>query len=480
MNIIDRFTRMVAGGLSGRVDGDVYGRKTAFISYYSPAYEVRSIGGLSIAELWATQPHLRTVVDFIAKNVASIGMHVFQREQDGSRTRLRDSPLAMLLDDPNDEQTGPEFLFALALEIALYNEAFVLVAPDGEDRIRARVIPTPWVSVERSGQKVTGFIVNGVRQNMANILHFPAWSPGGVEFSTSPVETLRTILDAENASHSRRRDILVKGPRVGGMIERPKDAPAWTDAARRRFDEMWDAFQPGGARAGDAVLLEDGMKYSAPEWDADAAGYKDGATLSLSTVAQVYHIHPSILGVPGAVGYSGVREIRRALIGDSLSWVLKRIESRFTQKLMPMLREEPGRYAEFNVEAKLRGSFEEQAIILRQSVGTPYMTVNEARRLQNMPDIEDGDELIRPLNVDGTSNRSPEDDAEKRAGEMKADVVAAFKQRRDAVIASKRGAGDTTVDWTRWVNELQADAVKAGFEFTFDELIDANRDLMEG
>lgn len=482
-NVFERFWQMVASGTSGKMQGQAYGREIEFVSYMSPAGDVESVGDWPVERLWRTQPHLRTTVDFIAQNVASLGMHVYTVTGDGSRERVKDGPLAELLRRPNSEQTGDEFLYSLAHELALYDDAFVFLAVDRDGRMNARVIPTPWVTLELAQNQlnVTGYVVNGVKVGLQQILRFPGWTPGDPTASTSPVEALRTILDSEQAAHSRRRSILTKGPRVGGIIKRPKDAPRWTDPARRTFDEMWQAFQPGGERAGDAALLEDGMDYIAPEFSADATGYADGSTLSLSTVAQVFHIHPSILGVPGAVGYSGVREIRRALIGDSLAWMLRRIESRFTHVLMPLLGEPEGRYAEFNTEAKLRGSFEEQAVILRQAVGGPYLTRNEARALFNRAAIDGGDELIVPLNVttDGESHRDPDDDAEQRDG-MKAQLIADFTARRDRVLASKRGAGIADVDLGRWMRELAQDAEKAGVDLTAEEILDVNADLVGG
>jgi HK97 family phage portal protein len=482
-NVFERFWQMVASGTPGKMRGEAYGRDIEFVSYMSPAGDVDSVGDWPIERLWKTQPHLRTTVDFIAQNVASLGMHVYTVSEDGSRERVKQGPLADLLRRPNPEQTGDEFLYSLAHELALYDDAFVFLAVDRDGRMNARVVPTPWVTLElgQSKMNVTAYVINGVRVGLQQVLRFPGWTPGDPTASTSPVEALRTILDSEQAAHSRRRSILTKGPRVGGIIERPKDAPRWTNGARRTFDEMWEAFQPGGERAGDAAILEDGMKYVAPEFSADATGYRDGSTLSLSTVAQVFHIHPSILGVPGAVGYQGVREIRRALIGDSLAWMLRRIESRFTHVLMPLLNEPGDRYAEFNTEAKLRGSFEEQAVILRQSVGAPYMTVNEARALFNRAAIDGGDELIRPLNVtvEGESHRDADDDAEQRDG-MKSAVIAQFVERRDQVLASKRGAGIAEVDIGRWMRELAEDAAKAGVDITAEEILDVNADLVGG
>lgn len=420
MGIIERFGAMLARGESGRIDGQVHGRDTTFITYLRPAGDVEDVSGFTVERLWATQPHLRTVVDFIASTVAGLGMHVFDRDQgEDDRTRVRSGPLAGLLRSPNSEQTGDELIYSIAHEISIYDDCYLFVAQGRDGEWNARVVPTPWVTLELADKaRVTGYIVNGTRVPLQSIVRFPGWTPGDPTASTSKVQTLRTILASEHASHAKRRNILTKGPRVGGVIQRPKDAPVWSDAARRTFDETWSAFQPGGERAGDAVMLEDGMTYVEPSFDASAQGYIDGSQLSLSTVAQVYQLHPSIVGVPGAAGYSSVREYNRSLISNSLAWLLRRIQARFTTVLGPLVGEPDGHYVEFNVESRLRGSFEEQAAVIRQAVGAPYMTRNEARARFNLPRHDDADALIVPLNttVEGESNRSPEDDAAQADG----------------------------------------------------------------
>ena len=67
----------------------------------------------------------------------------------------------------------------------------------------------------------------------------------------------------------------------------------------------------------------------------------------------------------------------------------------------------PGLYVEFNIQAKLNGSFEEQGAILQQSVGGPYLTRNEARARLNMPSVDGGDDLIVPLNVTQNGDQNP-------------------------------------------------------------------------
>ena len=54
----------------------------------------------TVAELWRTQPHLRTVVTFLARNIAQCGLHIFERVDETDRRRSRVNPLAQALADP--------------------------------------------------------------------------------------------------------------------------------------------------------------------------------------------------------------------------------------------------------------------------------------------------------------------------------------------------------------------------------------------
>ena len=100
-----------------------------------------------------------------------------------------------------------------------------------------------------------------------------------------------------------------------------------------------------------------------------------------------------------------MREFRKSLYGDSLGPVMKMIEEILNHVLIPRLAEvdstiDPSRhYIEFNVEERLRASFEEKAAVTSTAVGAPWMTVNEARAMNNLPALDDGDALARPLNT---------------------------------------------------------------------------------
>lgn len=380
-----------------------------------------------IDQLWREQPHLRTVVGFIARNIAHLGLHAFERDDEDGRNRLRAGPLVQLLDTPNPQTTLYELIYATAASMCLYDMAYWYVGRDNNALSGwvVRHIPTPWV-IGTVG--ATAFAVQKYKVALPNnngqwieipaedMVEFHGWSPADPKVGASPVHALKSILAEQVHAQTYREQMWRNGGRVGMYLSRPADAPAWgkgsdgRDDARTRFIEQWQEFAGDqGPKAGRTPLLEDGMTLKSERFSAKDEQYVEGNKLSLETVAQVYHINPTMVGLLDNANYSNVREFRRMLYGDTLGPYLAQFEQRINGSLVRRVADKPdATYVEFNLNAKLAGSFEEQGAVLQTAVGGPWMTRNEARAKQNMPGIgPEGDKLIVPLNVTQNGDQNP-------------------------------------------------------------------------
>jgi HK97 family phage portal protein len=379
-----------------------------------------------IERLWREQPHLRTVVGFIARNIAHLGLHAFERDAADGRNRLREGPLVQLLEQPNPQTTLYELIYATAASMCLYDVSYWYV---GEDNNAVsgwviRHLPTPWVigTVGASAFAIDAYKValpnnNGqwVEIPSKQIIEFHGWSPNDPKIGSSPVHALKSILAEQVHAQVFRDQMWRNGGRVGQYLTRPADAGDWgrgengKPSARERFIEQWQEFAGDkGPKAGRTPLLEDGMELKSSRFSAKDEQYVEGNKLSLETVAQVYHINPTMVGLLDNANYSNVREFRRMLYGDTLGPYLAQFEQRINTRLVRRVAARPdATYVEFNLNAKLAGSFEEQGAVLQTAVGGPWMTRNEARAKQNMPAIEGGDELILPLNLGQNGDQNP-------------------------------------------------------------------------
>ena len=467
--------------------------------------EYYSQGGVDMASpssLWRTQPHLRTVVSFLARNTAQLGVHVFERLDETDRKRDRTSPVALSLQFPDAMMTTYDLIYALVGDLMLYDRAYWLVLPTPGERspFTLRRLPPSWVErVPGDPFKVAEYTVSldgrSVTVPASQILDFTGYSPSRPVGGSPTVEALRATLQEQVEAAKYRGQVWKRGGRVSAVLQRPKDAPQWSDAAREAFREDWYAKYTGnGSRAGGTPLLEDGMTLQRIDFNAQEQQFVEAAKLSLTTVAAAFHVNPTMIGQNDGANYSNVREFRRMLYGDTLGPLLAQIEARLNTFLIPMLGVDPTRfYVEFNIREKLEGSFDEQASALQKLIGGPMMTRAEGRARLNLPFIEGADELIVPLNVVEGGQASPTDSGSQNekpkmaVSRMKArrtrvkavdeahaasveDVVKAAFKRQEKAVRSRLGAKADAEWWDadRWDAELADDLQAVALEVTQD------------
>lgn len=462
---------------------------------------------LTASQMWTGQPHVRTVVSFVARNIAQLGVHSFERVSDTDRQRDTSSVLANTLRHVDGQMTPYELIYALVVDLCLYDRAYWWVSedPDSPSGWMIRRLPPEWVVPVQTGpwavREYRVSVGSGVKTVPAqNILAFPGYHPGSTTEVSPAIEALRETLTEQMEAAKYRAKVWERGGRVSSVLKRPANAPRWSDAAREAFREDWYAKYTGnGSRTGGTPILEDGMELQTVDFSAKDQQFVEAAKLSLGTVAAAFHVNPTMIGQNEGATYSNVREFRKMLYGDTLGPTIAQIESRLNSHLVPMLGLNPvERYVEFNVEAKLRGSFEEQAAQLQTATGGAWMTRNEARAMRNLPAVAGADELVVPLNVltggqasptdSGTQNQraapTPTVKAAKRGrreleikapaatGEVPtehadalADVFRGFFARQRRAVMSARGAKSPTWwDQERWERELQEDLLEAGLD----------------
>lgn len=449
----------------------------------------------SPAAMWRTQPNLRTVTTFMARNVAHLGLPAYQRNPDDGRVRARDSLAAQVIGRPNGHDTTYELIYSLIMDLALYDDAYWLVTKSSRTPSGWEVTPikAAWVVGSKGGDvwqpdTWTVRVTDGTTRDVPaqNVLHFHGWEPVKADHGLTPVETLKEILAEQIAAVAYRQQNWRNGARVGTVLSRPADAPEWSDEAADQFRQDWRSRYTGngGSEAGGTPILEDGMTLQKVGFSATDEQYIENAKLALTTVAAVYHINPVMVGILDNANYSNVKEFRKMLYGDTLGPLIAQVEARLNTFFLPMIGSPTNIYYEFNIGEKLQGDFAEQADIAGKTVGAPTMTPNEWRALQNRDAVDGGDELLRPLNMSpvsqipqpvgsapaGAAAAAPRRQVKAAPVKVKADgtdyqemvgaVVKRFAKRQAAAVLSRLGAKVKQPDWwdqKRWDNELTAD-----------------------
>lgn len=373
-------------------------------------------------ELYQTQDNLQAVVNFLSNSIAQLPLKVYTRDGEDERHRDRDSKAARLLWRPNADQTCFEFIRALAVEYYVYGSVFVWVLPDADsesDR-QLRIVPTEWLQFGGQANSYApdtiricttngGTAFDVPRSEFVQFRTYSAGSPGGY---ISPISALRNTLSEQVEAGRFRRQLWRSSGRFNAQIIRPKDVEPWTEEQKNRFVTAFrEAWSGNGSKAGGIPVLEDGMEIKPYATNWKEAEWSQSVILTREAVAAAYGVNPSLIWHSNTQTYASARDNARALYADCLGPVLQMIQQRINAFLLPMIGADPNTYVEFDLNEKLKGSFEERASIYQSACGAPYMTRDEIRAELNLAPLPDGQgkEIITPLNVIEGGQASPQD-----------------------------------------------------------------------
>lgn len=372
-------------------------------------------------------PSVRRVVGFLARHVSTVPFHVYERVSDTDRKRVTDHPLAEVLSRPRPEMarrgTRPataavgsqKFFSDLMHDYGLHDRWLAVWTWEGSRLVLTR-IPA----------KVTKFESDGLG-NVTRVLVYPGtnrevelpvdrcllqhgYAQTGAS-GLSPILTLKNELDEAAEAVKYRRQMWRNSARVPQVITRPEKAKDWSPEARTRFVNGVNEYASNGAKAGRFLLLEEGMEMQAVQaFSPKDAQDIEGRKLADVIVAAAYYVPPELLGIREGT-YSNIEAFRQMVYGDVCGPHFLMFEQAFNTQLTEKVAGGRPLYVEAAVEAKMRGSFLEQAKYGQTVVGAPTMTRNEWRARMNLPALEGGDELITPLNVVEGGQASPTDSA---------------------------------------------------------------------
>lgn len=385
---------------------------------------LQHVHGMTASQMYKTQPHLRTVTAFLGRNIAHLGLHAYRRINATDRERDTTSGVGSWLSGrrANPTMTLYDLIYAATVDLALYDRAYMLPygGPNGWEVYR---VPPVWVTPnEKDALGISKYNIgwgdsNGTVVDRSRIVAIEGYSPSSVTGVSPALDALKDVLAEQIQAMKYRRQLWARGGRVSAVLERPVGAPRWSDSARENFREDWYAKYTGsGSHAGGTPILEDGMTLNRVDYSATDQQYIEGVQLSFTTVASVFHVNPTMVGVLDNANYSNVREFRKMLYGDTLGPLIAQLESAFNAWLLPIMGGEEGIYVEFNVAEKLQGDFEAQSQFFQSAVGRPYMSANEARARLNLRAVEGGDDLVTPLNVLVGGQASPQDSVPSDSG----------------------------------------------------------------
>lgn len=350
---------------------------------------------LQLAAVWAC-------VRVTAQAVATLPVHMFERQPNGGRTRV-DHPLAEIIgDSPNEDLTSLEFWEGVTAWLCTWGNSYAEIVRSGDRIVALNLLPSDRVQVIRDldNRLTYVFTDRGQREELPRdrVLHIKGFGFGG-DLGLSPirfgVQTMGTAIAADEAAGRS----LGSGMMTSGVLT-PKEGITLDKPQREQLREILQQFA-GSKNAGKSMILPGAFDYHRLSLDPEAMQLLETRRFNVEDVCRWFGVPPIIIGhaAQGQTMWgSGVEALVLQWLTTGLNPFLERIERRISKQLLA-----PGErrriYAEFNREALLAMDSEAKAKFLSTMVQNALMSRNEARSKLNLPAVDGGDALTAQTNL---------------------------------------------------------------------------------
>lgn len=382
--------KMVTGldAWASRQDGTNFRTNQVTLAEYDDSLAAGNGNALGISATWAC-------VNLIAGTIASLPVMVY-RTVDGVRKVAADHPLYRLLhDSPNFDQTAVDFWEFMAAGIELQGNAYaeirriggriVALDPIRPDAVRVRRKPSGFLEYEwtLAGKTTT--------RDVLDVLHIRG-PLGNAESGVSTLSACRGAFAAALSAERAARKVFANGLHPSGVLS-TAESVSLTKEQRSEFNDYLGEHYQGSLNAGRPLLLDRGMKWQQLNITPEDAQMLDTRKFGGEEICRIFGVPPAMVGFGDKSSNWGTGKEVDVLGFQkfTLRRRLKRIEQALAKQLLTTADQAAGVTIEFNLEGLLRGDSAGRATFYQQMTQIGAMTINEVRRLENLPPVAAGD-----------------------------------------------------------------------------------------
>lgn len=357
-----------------------------------------STSGVYVTEFTAMQlAAVATAVKILSETVASLPLQVYTR-RDGFNEPASDHPYQYLLhDSPNDWTTSFIWRELGMAHVALWGNHYARLEWSRGGQLLGIYQLMPWqvAPYRKAGAIRYRITLDDGQEDLPaeEVLHIAGLSYDGLKgLSVIRDHARNTVGLAQEAENFGAR-FLANDARPGVALEHPSNL---TDAAAQRLRESFSA-NYGGKNRSKPMVLEEGMKLKEIGIPSEDVEFIQTRNYQRSEIFGLYRIPAHLSGdsEKQTSWGTGIEQMDIGFIKHCIRPWLVRWEQELNRKIFGRRNKY---FCEFNIEGFLRGDFKTRMDGYDKATGGPIMTVNEARRKENLPPLPGGDMRLMPVN----------------------------------------------------------------------------------
>lgn len=373
-----------------------------------PSGGVESAGARSAMKLSAANRCIEVLSDSIGK----LPVYVMDR-----RTRERvDHPLNDLLSiRPNEAQTPTTAKKMLEGNRICGGNGYAWIIRNPSSLRPEQLLPvphelvTPWL--DTSGKLwytvIHPFTGAPMTVHRMDMLHTMAYTYNGWK-GVSVLQRASEVVGAARAAQQYNLNYYANGGQPAGVLQTETDLSGDTevtlaDGRRERIPKKdlirreWEKRHAGPSNAQRVAVLDYGLKYTPISISNRDAQFVEQSELSVLELCRAFGV-PAYKIQAGKQTYESNEQNAVEYVVSTLHPIVSQYEEELTWKLLTASEVSKGLKIRMNMMAELRGDFSSRSAWYRTMREIGIFSVNDILALEDLPDVEGGDERYASLN----------------------------------------------------------------------------------
>ena len=333
-------------------------------------------------------------ISLLSGTIASLPITLYRENSKGIPEKyIQHSLYNVLKIDPNADQTAFDFWHFLSSSLEMRGNAYARITRNSINQIVALTPINPaCISVEREADGAlkyrwseNGKYYDGSDDVIFHIRGFGGDPLGGL----SPLTIGRNVFGVALAADATAGDMFKNGLKPTGVL----NFNTWLTSEQREIAKRELADKIGVGNGGKPLILEGGTSWQNITLSPEDAQMLQSRAFSVEEICRMFGVPPHMVGHTEKTTSwgSGLEQQTLAFLQFTLRERLKRIEQAINKQLLTREERQNGVYVSFNLESLLRADSQGRAKFYQVMTLIGAMTINEVRRLENLPPVDGGD-----------------------------------------------------------------------------------------
>lgn len=332
-------------------------------------------------------PAIGGAVRFLSKTLAALPLHAF-RQKDGEADKV-EGDLAMLLNEaPNEEWSSFSWRSYMWQQVFTGGRGVSWIERQGLKPVAIWPMDPSLTTVARKrGRKVYQF--EGREYPASDVIDIPFMLKTDQIGSYSPILKHKKTIGLAIAMNNFASSFFAGGGIPPLALEGPM--PTGADAFKRAQADIQRSIDLAKSTNKPFFGMPPGHQLRPIGTDPDKGQMTDARLFQIHEIARIYNLPPVFLQDLSKGTFANTEQQDLQLVKHLIAHWAKAFEDELNLKLFGQRRR--SRTIRHNVDGLQRGDFKSRTEGLARSIQTAQRTPNEARALENLPPLPNGDQL---------------------------------------------------------------------------------------